>query len=361
MESASGPRLFVARRRSVSHLKVANFALRFHILVAASIPLIEALETLAKQEDDLVLKETIQDVSRRLVGGQSLSESLSHHEDIFPVRLRAMVKLGESTGSLHRSLEIAAEDLQKQAQMISKLKSSLTYPLVLSCIALIILGLMVVYFVPTMVDFTRSMQTEMSWPLKLISGVADVATDPLVLFGVSQVVLGLGGALVAWKKTENGRRTLDRLWLKIPVVEGIVRCVASIELTQGLASMLACGCPLVPSLNLLGSGFSNHILSEEIQEVGRAIAGQGVSLAEALKQSTEYDDRVIGLVACGEESGNLEGILPLLAAIYSEELDNRLEAFLALIEPAVLLILGGAIGGLTLLFFLPMTQLIKSL
>lgn len=353
-------RLAGLRARKPSRRDIAVLLGRLSVLFGAGIPLVECLEALETQEQNEYVRRALQNMLRRLLTGSSLASAFAAQKGLFPERVAALISLGESSGQLDSVLRELSESLEKESNLLQQVKSALTYPLILLIVSLTVLGGLLKYFIPQLLDFARSTNADLGAGVKLMFFLTEQLFSPMVLFGVLQVALALVFLAVNELRTESGKLSRDNLLLALPVVGPVFLEMSVLRFSLGLRSLLRCGCPLVASLNLLGRSLGNKALKLEIERVTDSIQ-EGETLGEALRFRTRFDAMFITMVAVGEEAAALPKMLNSVIKLKSEELERKLETAVALLEPLVLCLVGGTVGFVTLMFFLPMTRLIGTL
>lgn len=339
---------------------MANFIRRLQVLFSASIPLSQCLDALAKQEENPLLVEVIERVNDRIRGGRSLSEAMRLEQGLFSRRTVSMLKLGESSGQLDSFLQEIATAMEQEADLLQRVKSALTYPVILASGSILVVATMFLFFVPQLMEFTKSMHTDLDPILRSLFALTEVLTDPVIVLAAVQVFFAMLFLAYRALKTEVWRSRRDGLLLSLPLIGPVLLELSLVRFGQSLRSLLICGCPLVPSLNLLGEVMANDILKAELKLAKEGIIG-GKTLATALADYTRFDNAFISIISVGEEAGTLETSLDSIVVLKMEQLHTKLDTAVSLIEPLVLCFVGGMVGLVTLMFFVPMSKLVQSL
>jgi type IV pilus assembly protein PilC len=270
------------------------------------------------------------------------------------------LRLGETSGQLETVMRELAGTLERSAEVALKFRSALTMPLIQAVGSLVLLVLMVSTLLPGMLDLSKSVGAELGPTLKACFWLASTALDPLVLFAEVQVALALGFALRRWALTSTGRRALDGLVLKLPIARNLALDYAAFRFSQGMGGLLGCGCTMVAALRSVAETMANSVLRSEIHAVADRVT-QGDSLTLALVSESRLNPLLISVVAVGEETGALHRLLQQMSHYYQQEIEDRLDAMVVLLEPLILGLLGAVVAFLSLLFFLPIMKVVQSL
>ena len=340
--------------------EMANLFRRLELLFSASVPLVDCIEVLHRQESNLLVGDALLRINGKLCSGSSLSAAFRAEGNLFPSRVVPMLKLGEANGQLVASLSSIATSLEKEADLLQRVKSALTYPLVLAIGSLAVVGGMFWFFIPQLLEFAQSLNTDLGSFVGTLFWLTELLMDPLVVVGLLQFLAGTVFLFWCSVRTEKGRNAAERFLLRTPLIGPILLELSLLRLSEGLHSLLECGCPLVKSLNLLGTSMDFRVLSHEVHQSKAALL-KGATLSEAFRAHTRYDSAFLTLVAAGESSGTLVRMLQSVIELNTQRLTHKLETAVTLIEPLVLAFIGGLVGLITLMFFLPMTKIIGSL
>jgi general secretion pathway protein F len=252
-----------------------------------------------------------------------------------------MVRAGEASGNLDAVLFRLAEFLEAQNRLRGKVTSALFYPIVMIVLGIAILGILMVSVVPKVTAIYADTGKALPWNTQLLIGVSHIVGDWwfLVIPVIASIVIGFR----AWKNSPNGRQIWDRFWLKVPVMGNLARKVAIARFAKTLATMLASGVPLLRALDIVKSILGNTVLMKVVEDAKESIK-EGESIAAPLKRSGEFPPIVTHMIAVGERSGQLEQMLENVAGAYEVEVDLAIGRLTTLLEPMMILMMGGSVG-----------------
>ncbi len=341
-----------SERVTVSDLAVMTRQLS--TLLGAGIPLLEALSVLLAQVEKRAAKKVWIDVREGIKEGMALSDALGRHPAFFPPIYGQMVRAGEASGTLDQILMRLSDYLESQARLRNKLFSLLTYPLLMLVLSLFILLFLISFVVPKVVAVFADLRQALPLPTVILLAVSDFLRD----YGWFLLILGVASA-VALKRhlgTPNGRRRYDRWALKAPVIGRVVQIVAISRFTRTLATLLASGLPLLSALEMVAQVVGNRMLEDAIQKA-RAEIREGEGMAEPLKRSGLFPPLVTHMVAVGEKSGALEGMLQKLSEAYDDEVETTVAALTSLLGPLLILGMGFIVLFIVLAILLPIFEM----
>lgn len=354
-ETAGAPlgarRLRVTRRIPVTELATATRQLA--TLLGAGLPLDEALGTIGDQLENERLARAFNAVREEVVQGQSLHAALGSHSRIFPVLFVNMVQVGENTGTLDQVLKRLADFLEDQARMRSRLQSAMAYPILMSLIGVGVLFFLFAFVVPKVVRMLEDLEQALPLPTLILIRTSDL----LVAWWWVILLLIVGGiwGLRRWGRTEEGRLKLDRIALKIPLFGRLNLLVATARFTRTLGTLLRSGVPLLKALDIARNLMQNRVLRQALDDTAVAVR-EGEGLAAPIRRSGVFPPMVAQMAAIGERSGDLEDMLFRVADTYEHQVDLTLNGLLSLLEPVMILVMGGIVGFIVLAILLPIFQ-----
>ncbi|MFC4728785.1 type II secretion system inner membrane protein GspF [Coralloluteibacterium thermophilus] len=321
--------------------------------LAAVGPLEEALRQIAAQTDRPATRRVLQATHARLVEGHRLSEAMAAEPRAFPPLYRAMIAAGESSGALPDILERLADLLERQRQVRSRLATALVYPVALAVVAVAVIAALMVFVVPRVVEQFDSMGRELPFLTRLVIGVSDLMATWALPAGVVLVA----GALAAARALRNPalRLRADRLLLALPFVGRLLREVHAAQLARTLAVMLAGGLPMMEGLAITARTVGNRVLRGATEDMVAAIR-EGGSLSSAMHRAGVFPPTLLYMTSSGEESGRLAPMLERAADYLEREFNTFVSVLLSLLEPAIIIVLGGAIAVIVLSILLPILQ-----
>jgi type IV pilus assembly protein PilC len=342
------------------------FTRQLATLIDSGLPLLRGLTVLGKQEPNLVLRGTISALGDSVQGGSTFSESLAQHPKIFNKLYVNMVKAGELGGVLEVVLNRLAEYQEKAHKLKNKIVSAMVYPVIVMFIAVSILLFLMIFIVPKFKDMFKEMNdTELPMISQVVFGFSDFLIQPsiwiipnvvwLLLFAVG-VYLGI----VSWGRTPNGRKFIDSLKLKLPILGDIQRKSAVSRFSRTLGTLVTSGVPILQALNITKETAGNVIISHAISQVHEAVK-EGESIVTPLQASGVFPNMVISMVDVGEETGQLPEMLLKVADVYDDEVDNAVTALTSILEPIMIVFLALVVGSVVFALFLPLIKIINTM
>ena len=327
-------------------------------LVKAGMPLLRALRTVSDQLNRGPLQDAFALIAKDVEAGVKLSEALSHHPQWFPPFYVNMVRAGEVGGLLEEILKRLAELLEKQARLRERVKSALMYPAFVMAAAVAILIVLMVFVVPTFMGMFTELGSSLPWPtLILVSSCTAVRRWWWV---VGLVAAGGIAALKLFLATPNGRLLSDRVTLHAPILGPLTERLIISRFARTLGTLLASGVPILHALETVRATVTNVVMDRALQDVEHSLK-VGESFARPMELSGVFPPLVTRMVALGEETGQLDRMLMQVADSYEEELDVRLAGLTQLLEPVLILGVGGVVGFIVIAMFLPLMSLTKLL
>lgn len=350
------------RFRSVPMRELAVFSRQFATLVASGMPMLRSLYTLEDQTEDERLSEAIGGVRQDVEAGSSLSDAMGRRPQIFDKLFRAMVQSGESSGRLDESLDRIAYQLEKLDALKREIRSAVLYPAFVFTAAVAVMLAVVIFIVPIFADaFKQAVQDqpgESSALPTLTQLMVDISAF-LKGYWFIWVPATIGGiiAFFQWKKTDAGRAQWDRVKLRLPMHIGdIVQKAAVARWSRTFSGAVASGVPLLEAITLTGQTSGNSEVEGAMDKVYASVKSGG-TLAHPIEEASVFPPMVGHMVSVGEESGQLESMLTKVADFYEAEVDTKVKALTSLIEPAMIVIVGGMVGFIVIAMYLPLFSL----
>jgi len=335
---------------------ITIFTRQFATMINAGLPLIKCLSILTQQTESQALSDIISDCSKEVEAGHALSEALSKHPRAFSELYVAMVRAGELGGMLDDVLLRVADQLERDAEIRQKVKSAMTYPIVVLGITIIIVTAMLMFVVPRF----GKMFTELGGKLP---------TYTQFLVNLSHFLAGWGGLVVIaaiigfvfgyrrFKATKQGRLTIDRIKLRLPVVGTLFHKTAMSKFSRTLGTLLSSGVPILGALEITGETTGNMVITKAL-DVVRAGVKEGETIARPLTEAEVFPPMVIQMIAIGEETGALDVMLAKVSDFYDSEVNAAMDSFASIIEPVLLVVLGVAVGSIVIALYLPIFKVI---
>ena len=323
-------------------------------LLGGGLPLLNALTLLARQTDQPGLRRVIESLANAVRDGRSLSEALGDHPRVFPPLYRSMVRAGEVGGGLEAALSQLAELGEHEAELRSRLLSASAYPLFVFCIAVLMCVFLMAYVIPTLSLVFLETGQLLPLPTRLLLAASKVFTE--WWWALAAGTLGAVWALRRWYASAAGRSAIDRALITTPGVGSLVRRLETGRFARNLGVMLGQGVPILQSLEMAAGNVGNATLRRAVTGARDAVR-DGSSLAQALAAARGFPVFVSNMVAVGEESGTVDTALLKVAATYERELDRTLRTVTTIVEPVLLVAVGGIVMFIVLAMVLPVFQI----
>jgi type IV pilus assembly protein PilC len=344
----------LVRRRRVRTRDFLEFCQELATLLKAGMPLVQSLDLLRKDIPDPALKPIVDNVYERVKAGAQLSDAFEEHGEHVPRMFTASLVAGERSGNLETVIRRYVAYARLIGAVRRRTLSALLYPAVLLCLAVVVVGIIVLRLVPAFASFYSSFQAELPLMTRIIIGVSTLVQTYLPVLAL---VVG-GVAVMAWTalKRPAERKRLDHVVLGLPLLGGIARKFATSQMARTLATLLGGGIPLVQALDVASRSVGNRYVAGELQQIAERVR-EGQGLSATMRDHGVFPDVAVKMTEVGEQTGSLQEMLNSLADFYDEELETSLERFVTLIEPVLLILLGIVIAALLLALYLPLFQL----
>lgn len=351
-----------APKKATGKIKSKNlmiFTRQLATLIDSGLPLLRGLTVLGNQEPNPVLKSTINALADSVQTGSTFSESLAQHPKIFNKLYVNMVKAGELGGVLELVLNRLAEYQEKANKLKNKIVSAMTYPVIVVLIAVGIVIFLLTYIVPKFTSIFESMveggADSMPVLTKTVIGASDFLKNNIIFIAGAIALFVFGGK--AYAATKGGRRTLDKLVLKLPLFGSVLLKSAVARFTRTLGTLVTSGVPILQALNITRDTAGNNTVSEAIMKVHDAVK-EGESMVAPLNASKIFPAMVISMIEVGEETGQLPEMLLKIADVYDDEVDNSVTALTSLLEPIMIVVLAVIVAVIVLALFQPLITVI---
>jgi len=343
--------------KKVKEQALTIFSRQFATMINAGLAIVRCLDILAEQTEDAKLQETLILVRKDVEGGQSLSGALGKYPDVFSTLYVSMIKAGELGGVLDEVLERLAGFLESDFTLKKKVKAAMTYPVVIMVMAILIVAFLVTFILPTFVDLFEGMNLKLPLPTRVLIGVTKGSKNPVALVGTFIFVVTAWYLFKKYVKTPSGKRNFDQFKLAMPVMGLLNKKVAISRFCRTLGTLLSSGVPIMQALEIVGKASGNEVIADTVSKVRDSIR-EGESIAGPLADSGMFPPMVTQMVAVGEETGNLDAMLSKIADFYDTEVEYLLSSLTSLLEPIMILGMGGIVGFIVIAVFLPLYQLI---
>lgn len=357
-EAAAAAKRDVSMRRWVGgRINAGDVAIttrQLAVLVGAGVPLVEALGALVDQVDHERMKRVVSDVRQRVNEGSPLADAMAAQGKVFSNLYVNMIRAGESSGALELVLVRLADFTESQARLRSKIVGTLTYPAAMLGIATVIMGILFTVVIPKITKIFDDSKVTLPWTTKALIGFSTTVHDYWWLFFL--LAAGAVALFLRWRETPAGRAAWDRRVLTFPIFGSLIRQIAIARFSRTLATLLKSGVPLLTSLDIVRNIVGNVRLAQVIDESREAIK-EGESIAAPLKRSGEFPPLVYHMVAIGERSGQLEEMLTNVANAYDAQVETKVGALTALLEPFMIVGMGVAVAFIVFSILMPILQI----
>ena len=345
---------FGAMFRRVSVFQLAMATKQLAVLLRSGIPLVEALSALIDQIEEPDLKSAYTDVRDKVNEGTSFAEALRAHPKIFENLYISMVAAGEASGTLEVVLQRLSDFLESQAKLRGKILSALAYPAIMMVVMLGLVFAMMTFVVPKVADIFEGFGAALPWYTELLMFISGVFRD---LWWLVFTLIGAGVyGFNKWRETPKGRARWDRFRLEVPIFGKLTLMVAVSRFSRTLATLLRSGVPVLSAMEITKHVMQNVELEGVIEEARTAVR-EGESIAKPLKDSGRFPPIVTHMVAIGERSGQLEEMLENVASAYENQVDVQVTTMTSILEPLLLVVMGGLIGSIAFAILMPLMQM----
>ena len=346
---------FLPKRGTNYKRALTLFTRQFEVLMDATIPYDKALQLIIEQTEDVGFKEILAEVRARVVEGGSLADALQLYPKIFPEMYISMIRSGENSGNLGTILKRLADYYETQERLRGRLKSAMIYPAFMLVFSLLVVVFMVTYIVPKITQIFASKGTLLPLPTRILMGLSDFMVHSwyLVLIGLVILIFGFS----AFLRSEFGKKVLQQLQLKAPLIGPLMQKVLIARFCQTLGTLLGSGVDLKTALEISRHVVVNQLLIEQLNKMIIEVNNKGIPLSAAMGRTGYFPDYVQHVVAIGEEAARVDELLERVANRMQEEVSRLLEGLTALLQPTMIVLMGGIVGFIALSVLLPMLNM----
>ena len=337
----------------------AIFCRQFVSIVQAGVSIVDAFAMLAEQTQNQALKTAIEQTHSDISKGDTLAAAMRKRGGVFPAMLCNMVEAGEASGSLDKAFDRMAIQFEKDAKLESAVKKAMIYPIVLIVVMIGVIAAMMLFVIPRFTGMFEEIGAgELPAITKALVSISDFFVHYWWLIAI--VVAGLIAGYKTFYATQNGKELIDRIKLRIPVFGQIQIKSACAKLGRTLCTLLGAGVPMVDALDITARSMDNEMYKQAMKDAKDQVT-RGVALSRPLKTCGLFPPMIIHMISIGEETGNIESMLENVAEYYEEDVQNATESMMALMEPAIVIVMAGLVGFLVLAILTPMFSLYESL
>ena len=342
----------------ISTKEIAIFTRQFSVMIDAGLPLVQCLEILASQQENRAFQKVLFAVRQDVESGATLADSLRKHPKVFDDLYSNMVAAGEAGGILDTILQRLSTYIEKIVKLRSAVRSALVYPVAVILIAIGVVWVILWKVIPTFATLFEGLGATLPLPTRITIAMSRfIGSWWWLVFGA----IGIGVfALNRYHKTYAGRRVIDGLLLKLPVLGSVLRKIAVARFCRTLGTLVSSGVPILEGLSITARTAGNSVVEDAIMTTRKSIE-EGKTISEPLKHTDVFPPMVVQMVAVGEQTGALESMLNKIADFYDDEVDEATANLLALLEPIMIMFLGVVIGGIVISMYMPMFDLISKI
>jgi type IV pilus assembly protein PilC len=345
------------RGGSIKMRDIVIFTRQFSTMINAGLPLVQALDILAQQSENPALKDVTRQVVFDVESGNTLADAMRKHAKAFSELYVNMVAAGEAGGILDTILMRLAVFMEKNDALIRKVKGAMIYPAVIVAVAAIAITVLLIFVIPTFQSMFESANIALPLPTRIVIGLSH---------GLKTYWYMVLGAMIAtfvsikkYYQTPNGKLTIDRTLLKLPVLGDVLRKSAVSRFTRTLGTLISSGVSILDGLEITAKTSGNRVIQDAIMESRASIAG-GETIAAPLKKSQVFPPMVISMISVGEQTGGLDEMLTKIADFYDTEVDTAVSGLLSLMEPVMIVFLGVVVGGMVVAMYLPIFDMVNA-
>ena len=346
-------------RPGIRTKELVIFTRQFATMIDAGLPLVQCLEILGDQQDNRTFKEIIREVKSDVEQGSTFADALRKHQKPFDPLYVNLVQAGEIGGILDTIMNRLAVYLEKADALARKVKGAMVYPTTVLVVAVLVVVLMLVKIIPTFEKMFADFGGQLPGPTQVVINISHWLQNWLGFF-IVVIVVALAAYFQARKRVPKFRRATDMIALKLPIFGSLLRKVAVARFSRTLGTMVASGVPILDGLDIVAKTAGNMVIEEALYDVKTAIS-EGKTIAEPLAESQVFPGMVVQMIAVGEETGAMESMLSKIADFYDDEVDAAVDALTAMLEPAMMVVLGGTVGGLLVAMYLPIFKIAETI
>jgi type IV pilus assembly protein PilC len=337
---------------------LAIFVRQFSVMIDAGLPLVQCLEILGSQQENKTFAKILLQTRMDVEGGASLADAMRKHPKAFDELFTNMIAAGEAGGILDTILKRLATYIEKAVKLKGQVKGAMVYPVAVIVIAGIVVSVILWKVIPTFAAMFEGLGADLPLPTKIVIAASNYFIRALPFLVVFLVV-----GTIAFKRyyaTYGGRRVVDRIVLKLPILGILMQKIAVARFCRTLATLISSGVPILDGLEITAKTAGNAIVEDAIMAVRKGVEG-GLTIAQPLKESGVFPPMVVQMIGVGEQTGALDAMLGKIADFYEEEVDQAVANLLTLMEPVMILFLGVTVGGIVISMYMPLFSLISQL
>jgi len=333
------------------------FTRQFSTMISAGLPLVQCLDILSSQQPNPAFKKVLTQIKQDVEGGSTFADALAKHPKVFDSLFVNLVAAGEVGGVLDTVLNRLATYMEKNENLKNKIKSAMTYPIIVLCVAFGVVAILMIFVIPTFQDMFTQFGSALPGPTQFVVNLSNFFRGYwYVMIGV--IILLIAG-FKQLRKHPKGRFHIDKLALKLPIFGPLLRKVAVAKFTRTLGTMISSGVPIMDGLDITAKSAGNVIVENAIRAVRSAIS-EGKSMSEPLEQTGIFPGMVVQMISVGEATGAMDQMLGKIADFYDEEVDTAVDTLTSALEPMLMVFLGGIVGFVVVAMYLPIFKMAQA-
>ena len=351
---------FMMRFKKIKLNDLSIFCRQFATMINAGVSLVRCLSVLEQQTSNPRMKIIVRDVQNRVEAGETLSRSMMYHNNVFNNLFIGLVRAGEVGGVLDETLDRLAQFLESDLRLRSKIKAAMTYPVLVMCMAFLIVTGLVVFIIPKFIEIFKDFNVQMPAPTAFLITISNLSRTPV---GMCSILFGPMTLKFSWGKfvkTKFGKRLWDKWKKKLPVFGKLGKNIAVARFCRTLATLLTSGVPILQAMETVANAIDDEVFTDVIMNARTRIR-EGDPIGEPLEKSKMFPPMVIQMINIGEETGALDQMLGKVADFYEQEVESQLESLAASLEPLMIVFLGAIVGFIVIAMFMPLIAIINQL
>ena len=342
----------------VSPQQIAIFTRQFSVMIDAGLPLVQCLEILGNQQENKTFKRVLIQIRQDVESGSNLADSMRKHPKVFNDLYTNMVAAGEAGGILDTILQRLATYIEKAVKLNAQVKSAMIYPVAVISIAVIVVAVILWKVIPVFAALFESLGAELPLPTRVVIALSNFIADYWWLMGI--LFIAAWFSIRKYHGTYKGKRVLDGMLLKVPVLGILLRKIAVARFCRTLATLTSSGVPILDGLQITARTAGNSVVEDAIMATRKSVE-EGKTISEPLGDTEVFPPMVVQMIAVGEQTGALDTMLSKIADFYEEEVDVAVAGLMKLLEPILIAFLGVCIGGIVIAMYMPMFSLISQI
>jgi type IV pilus assembly protein PilC len=345
---------FLGGGKNITGKDLVVFTRQFATMIDSGLPLVQCLDILAGQQENRTFKGILYKVKEDVESGSTFADALGKHPKAFDSLYVNLVAAGEVGGILDTILNRLAAYIEKAMKLKKKVKGAMVYPVTIMSIAVVVVGVILIFVIPTFAKMFADFGGELPAPTKIVIALSDflIKFTPLII----AACFGISYAFKKYYATPKGCKTVDTLAIKSPVIGPLIRKVSVAKFTRTLGTMISSGVPIMDGLEIVAKTAGNKVVEEAVYKVRQAIS-EGKTMTEPLAACGVFPPMVVQMIAVGEATGAMDTMLNKIADFYDDEVDDAVGAMTAMMEPMLMVFLGTTVGGLVVAMYLPIFKL----